>query len=78
MTAFGGGLNRSTQHYNYQKYGVLEMGCRTRINYTAEQKYEMWDRCKKGESLKEIGRAFDNGGQASRPNSESLILIISS
>ena len=32
---------------------------RTRINYTAEQKAEMWDRWQRGESLKSIGRAFD-------------------
>ena len=31
---------------------------RTRINYTAEQKTEMWDRWQRGESLKAIGRAF--------------------
>jgi len=40
------------------------MGYRTRINYTAEQKSEMWDRWKKGESLKEIGRAFDRGSSS--------------
>jgi IS30 family transposase len=32
---------------------------RTRINYTAEQKAEMWDRWQRGESLKAIGRIFD-------------------
>jgi DNA-binding CsgD family transcriptional regulator len=32
---------------------------RTRINYTAEQKAEMWDRWQRGESLNAIGRAFD-------------------
>ena len=32
---------------------------RTRINYTAEQKSEMWDRWQRGESLNAIGRAFD-------------------
>ena len=31
---------------------------RTRINYTAEQKTEMWGRWQRGESLKAIGRAF--------------------
>ncbi len=35
------------------------MAYRTRIHYTAEQKSEMWDRWQRGESLKEIGRAFD-------------------
>jgi len=32
---------------------------RTRINYSAEQKAEIWDRWQRGESLKAIGRAFD-------------------
>ena len=35
------------------------MTYRTRINYTAEQKIEMWDRWQQGESLKAIGRVFD-------------------
>jgi len=35
------------------------MTYRTRINYTAEQKSEMWDRWQRGESLKAIGRVFD-------------------
>ncbi len=32
---------------------------RTRINYTAAQKTEMWTRWQRGESLNAIGRAFD-------------------
>ena len=32
---------------------------RTRINYTAEQKAQIWDRWQRGESLNAIGRAFD-------------------
>ena len=32
---------------------------RTRINYTAQQRTEIWDRWQRGESLKSIGRAFD-------------------
>ncbi len=35
------------------------MTYRTRINYTAKQKDEMWDRWQRGESLNAIGRAFD-------------------
>ena len=35
------------------------MAYRTRIKYTSKQKAEMWDRWQRGESLKEIGRAFD-------------------
>ena len=32
---------------------------RTRINYTAAQRAEIWDRWQRGESLNAIGRAFD-------------------
>jgi len=35
------------------------MTYRTRINYTAAQKTEMWDRWQRGESLNAIGRVFD-------------------
>jgi len=35
------------------------MKYRTRIYYTAEQKAEMWDRWKKGESLHAIAQLFD-------------------
>lgn len=35
------------------------MKYRTRTYYTAEQKAEMWDRWKRGESMSSIGRAFD-------------------
>jgi len=35
------------------------MTYRTRINYSADQKAEMWDHWKRGESLNFIGRAFD-------------------
>ena len=34
------------------------MTYRSRINYTSEQKKEMWDRWQKGDSLKDIGRSF--------------------
>lgn len=40
------------------------MSYRARINYTAEQKSEMWERWKNGESLKEIGRAFERGSSS--------------
>ncbi len=40
------------------------MTYRTRIKYTSEQKSEIWDRWKRGESLKEIGRAFDRGSSS--------------
>ncbi len=32
---------------------------RKRIKYTAEQKEEIWDRYKRGETMNDIGRAFD-------------------
>ena len=34
---------------------------RPRIYYSAEQRAEIWDRWKRGESMHEIGRAFDRG-----------------
>ena len=34
---------------------------RPRIYYSAEQRAEIWDRWKRGESMNEIGRAFDRG-----------------
>lgn len=40
------------------------MAYRKRIKYTDEQKSEIWDRWKRGESLKEIGRAFDRGSSS--------------
>lgn len=39
--------------------GELEMKRRNRIKYTAEQKTEIWDRWKRGETMHDIGRAFD-------------------
>lgn len=40
------------------------MSYRTRIKYTDKQKTEIWDRWQRGESLKEIGRAFDRGSSS--------------
>jgi hypothetical protein len=40
------------------------MAYRTRIKYTDEQKTKIWDRWKRGETLKEIGRAFDRGSSS--------------
>lgn len=40
------------------------MAYRKRIKYTDEQKSEIWDRWKRGESLKEIGRVFDRGSSS--------------
>lgn len=43
---------------------------RTRINFTTEQKAEIWDRWQKGESLKTIGRVFD------RPSSSIFAQLV--
>jgi IS30 family transposase len=40
------------------------MKYRTRINYSEAQKSEMWERWRRGESLKSIGRAFDRGSSS--------------
>lgn len=45
------------------------MAYRTRIKYTEEQKAEIWDRWKRGESLKSIGRVFD------RPSSSIFVQL---
>ena len=45
------------------------MAYRTRIKYTEEQKAEIWDRWKRGESLKAIGRIFD------RPSSSIFVQL---
>ena len=53
-----GGLNWSTQHFIFLvKDGVLVMCQRYRRGFTAAEKTELWDRWKRGESLKAIGRA---------------------
>lgn len=48
---------------------MLTMTYRTRINYTAHQKAEIWDRWRRGESLNAIGRTFD------RPSSSIFNLL---
>jgi len=45
------------------------MRYRKRIKYTEEQKSEIWDRWKRGESLKAIGRVFD------RPSSSIFVQL---
>jgi len=45
------------------------MSYRTRIKYTDEQKREIWDRWKRGESLRAIGRVFD------RPSSSIFVQL---
>ena len=45
------------------------MAYRKRIKYTSEQKSEIWDRWKRGESLRAIGRIFD------RPSSSIFVQL---
>jgi len=45
------------------------MSYRKRIKYTEEQKSEIWDRWKRGESLRAIGRVFD------RPSSSIFVQL---
>src|SRR5246500_5981723 len=54
-----GGLNRLTQHsiLEGEMEGAL-MDHRFHRGFTAAEKAELWDRWKRGESLKAIGRAF--------------------
>ena len=55
----GGGLNRSTQHFILkERMECALMGQRFHRGFTAAEKTELWDRWKRGESLKAIGRAF--------------------
>lgn len=42
------------------------MAYQTRINYTAAQKAEMWDRWQRGETLHQIARLFDRGHSSVR------------
>ena len=65
-----GGLNRSTQHFILKgRDGVSGDGSRFRRGFTAAEKTELWDRWKRGESLKAIGRAFG------KPSSSIYFLV---
>src|SRR3974377_1958150 len=68
MSAMGGGLNRSTQHFILKRWSVA-MERRFRRGFTAAEKTELWDRWKRGESLKAIGRAFG------KPSSSIYFLV---
>ena len=66
----GGGLNRSTQHFilkEEMECGL--MGHRFHRGFTAAEKTELWDRWKRGELLKAIGRAFG------KPSSSIYFLV---
>jgi hypothetical protein len=72
MSALGGGLNRSPQHFILE--GKMECGMERRFHrgFTAAEKTELWDRWKRGESLKAIGRAFGNQHRETPAQNESL------
>lgn len=58
MTAFDGGFNRWSQRIILQ-WEVCAMNQRKRIFYSTEQRAEIWDRWRRGESMSSIGRRFD-------------------
>ena len=64
-----GGLNRSTQHFILKKRWSVAMERKFRRWFTAAEKTELWDRWKRGESLKAIGRAFG------KPSSSIYFLV---
>ena len=59
MSACGGGLNGSTQHFILNgKMECLVMGRSYRRGFSAAERSELWDRWQRGESLRSIGRVF--------------------
>ena len=59
MSAFGGGLNGSTQHFILnEEMECMEMKRRYSRGFSTAEKTELWDRWQRGESLKAIGRAI--------------------
>jgi IS30 family transposase len=59
MSAYGGGLKGSTQHFILNgKMECMEMKQRYGRGFSVSEKTELWDRWQRGESLKAIGRAF--------------------
>jgi len=59
MSALGGDLNGSTQHFILNaKMECLHMKRRYRRGFSAAEKTELWDRWQRGESLRAIGRVF--------------------
>src|SRR6266516_6414143 len=66
------GVAVSTGRRNTLSYGEMEcalMGRRFHRGFTAAEKTELWDRWKRGESLKAIGRAFG------KPSSSIYFLV---
>jgi len=71
MSAFGGGLNRSTQHFILNaKMECLQMKQSHRRGFSTAEKTELWYRWQRGESLKAIGRAF------SKPSSSIYFQLV--
>ena len=64
----GCGFNRSSQHFSILLNWSEQV--RRRIYYSAEQRTEIWDRWKRGESAHEIGRLFD------RPHSSIFKILM--
>ncbi len=59
MSAMGGGLTGSTQHFILkEEMECMQMKHRYGRGFSAAAKTELWDRWRRGESLKAIGRAF--------------------
>ena len=68
MSAFECSFNRSSQHFSILLKWSEQM--RRRIYYSTEQRAEIWDRWKRGESAHEIGRLFD------RPHSSIFKILM--
>ena len=68
MSAFRCGFNWSSQHFSILLNWSEQM--RRRIYYSTEQRAEIWDRWKRGESAHEIGRLFD------RPHSSIFKILM--
>ena len=59
MSAFSGGLKGSTQHFILkEEMECMQMKHRYGRGFSAAEMTELWDRWRRGESLKAIGRAF--------------------
>ena len=65
---WGCGFNRSSQHFSILLNWSEQM--KRRIYYSTEQRREIWDRWKRGESAHEIGRLFD------RPHSSIFKILM--
>ena len=64
-----GGLNRSAQSLSKEEMECMVMGQGFHRGFTAAEKTELWDRWKRGGSLKAIGRAFG------KPSSSIYFLV---